>query len=290
MRVANIYTSVRMKSSFRSNSKLVNLAALSIVLFVLLSPVTLIIAQNGNESFFDPTGNVIADPQAENQEIPSNGNPTQDPPEIPPEEPIEETTQEDPVETPVEILPETPPEPENNEALPEENITIELPPIEESTNENITIEIPENITEPVNITHPENETQNITTPENEIGPENITENETIVVPINITNQTPKIAEPIESPAISLGLELPEKITRGETFQAIATVRNDGLGNAESVLIRWALPESFQITSGSEYHECKLIEPGAFCQASVEVFVSYSADLGKSNIGVRASYD
>jgi len=317
MRVANIYSSRGMKSSLRSSSKLMTIAAIAILLFILFSPITSIIAQTPSDFV---TGDVVVP-----QDIPADLPIEPDRLDAPPEEPISspEVTEENTLppepptsEQPEEIIepiieePATPPQENITEPIPEEpaNIT-ELPPeIPENTTlpedngtepENATIPevnitepapdvnmtVPENTTLPeVNITEPDNTTDNITLPE-----ENVTLPEVnVTLPENTTNGTDDTIP--EFIALDVGIDVPSKITRGETLKAIARVSNRGLAPADKVLVMWTLPEGFEIVSGSAFQECGTINPNSFCEVSIEVFVSLDADLGTSNIGVRVSYE
>jgi uncharacterized repeat protein (TIGR01451 family) len=81
---------------------------------------------------------------------------------------------------------------------------------------------------------------------------------------------------------------PEKITRGVEFSLKATASNDGNADAKNVVLKWQLPDGFEIVSGNPEENCEL-PPGSACSGEITVRAAYSTPLGKNDIKVRVRY-
>lgn len=303
-RVANrVLSSKKMSSSFRSNSKLLNMYTLVVILFLLASPITLIIAQSDinatltgslidnqdvSEKIILPDPVEVPEPELPETQEPETTEPIQEPFDPP------ELVEELPVEPPTQIPPEEP--------VTEEPVVDDPQAIEQPVGQPETPEIPEvdNITnttviEPINET-PQNDT--IDAPvENETNitielPDNITESPEYPNQTNQTQNTTKPIEPDPKPifsALDVRLVSADKITRGEIFQITSEVRNSGTGQTEDVVITWTMPHGFVIISGEPEYQCGIIEPEATCESTIGVLVSLDASLGDAEIKARVSY-
>jgi hypothetical protein len=107
--------------------------------------------------------------------------------------------------------------------------------------------------------------------------------------VNLTNQTEEDTGETQ-PELSIGLTHETKITRGEVFEATATVTNVGSGSAEDVVLSWQLPSEFSIVSGGETKNCGTLEPGSACVSTISVLSTTSSTLGPNEIKVVVSYD
>ena len=189
-----------------------------------------------------------------------------------------------------------------------ENLTL---PIANNTNstENIPdLNMIENQTDDnPNITLPENTTINVTINENNSSQPglNITDNITntteppITDPINDTiNQTENITEPeppnitipIEFPILFLEIDSPDRFTRGEIIPIKGIVTNRGLASSENVVLWLELPDYFELVSGNLEKDCGYLAPAAVCENEIEIRIPDNAELRNEEIEVKVSYE
>jgi len=165
-------------------------------------------------------------------------------------------------------------------------------------NFNITNETFSNLTQNIsvnesleNITNNEtvvNETLIINETSNETSQENFTINETEI--LNETNETfiePEI--PIEEPVFDIKLNYPQKITRGEILNIKAEIKISN-SSARNVVLKWVLPNSFDIISGNEKEFCGDLDIDEPCYSEISVKTDFSTVLGLNEIKVVVSYE
>ena len=90
------------------------------------------------------------------------------------------------------------------------------------------------------------------------------------------------------PEISVKINNPEKITRGESFEITAEITNIG-GKAKSVAGKWVLPNGFEIVSESETKDCGNMDSNTTCSLRISVSPSLFTELGKNEIKLKVSY-
>ena len=133
---------------------------------------------------------------------------------------------------------------EQNEtsAQTESELSQEVQPTAEVSSENNS-ELSENLT----IEKSENTTE-----------ENTTE-DSILTEKNETNTiTSETIQEIQKPVLTVELNYNSKITRGETFEAIAVISNIGKGDANDVIAIWEIPDGFEIINGEKESSIKKI--------------------------------
>lgn len=124
---------------------------------------------------------------------------------------------------------------------------------------------------------------------------NITPNETIPNETNNSLSTVEIAQPL-----SIDIAFPEKVTRGEILEIIASIANTGSSDVNNIVIIWHLPEGFEKSQGtysttegsekiSEQADCSFLAPLSSCQSRLSVKTSLSASLGLSEIKAVVRY-
>ncbi len=136
----------------------------------------------------------------------------------------------------------------------------------------------------LNYTEPSNET-NITLPINETIPVNET------LPSNETNETvpnETIVIP-EPPILEISIDSLDRLTRGETFQAIGRVVSRGLLPVRNVRIEWSLPDDFGIISGELTKECDDLSKDEECVSVIEVSTTIDNEIGEEELEVLAYY-
>lgn len=155
---------------------------------------------------------------------------------------------------------------------------------EPSNNTQDNVSLPFNESEG-NQTIPPDETQNVTFPsdETDASPSNETN---ATVPSNETNETVIIPEP---PVLEIRIDSPERITRGEKFQATGRVISRGLLPVRDVELVWRLPEGFEIVSGDLVRECGDIGKDEECVSVIGVSTDLSALTGDEELEVYAYY-
>jgi hypothetical protein len=232
------------------------------ILFLLLIPTTIIIAENATSNL---TGNMAANFSLENATSGAL--------------PINETNQTGNTESGAPLLNDT---------------SLTLPQVNETENTTIPGNAT-NITPPGKITIPEeNTTINITPAFNETNmtlPGNTTntttpENETAQEPANET-QEPKEPE-LQGPVLEVNLNVPNRANRNEPFTVSAEINNTGDTDALGVEVEWVLPEDFSILSGSGSHYCDVPSEDAYL-SELEVAAPLSSMLGEQEIKVLVRY-
>ncbi|MBN2042784.1 MAG: hypothetical protein JW754_03180 [Candidatus Aenigmarchaeota archaeon] len=138
-----------------------------------------------------------------------------------------------------------------------------------------------NYTIPVNESYDWNDTQdNTTIPENQTLPSNdtndTTPNETLVIP--------------EPPVLEVAIDSPDKVTRGETFQATGRVISRGLLPVHDVRIEWNLPDGFEIVSGERFFECGDLSKDEECVSAIELSTIIDTRIGKEELEVLVYYE
>jgi hypothetical protein len=222
---------------------------LAAVLFLLLVPTTIIIAENATVNI---TGSMTGNSSFQNTSAENATNSTSSPW--------------------VEMLPII------NETSPL-NEALLLNETNETSAENATLNIT-NTSSEENVTLPVNDT-NTTIHENITLPE-----ENLTAPVNDTNQT--LPDVPEGPALGVALDVPDRVDRNEPFLVSAEVSNTGDLEATDVEIEWVLPDGFSIVEGDAIHHCD-IPAGASCFSKLTVAASLSSDLGEREIKVMVRY-
>jgi len=92
------------------------------------------------------------------------------------------------------------------------------------------------------------------------------------------------------PILSTVLDVPSKVTRGETIEIKANVENVGTSTARNVDISWELPNEFEIVSGNLEEGCGDIEPENSYVSTISVIPTLSTELGLNEIKVLVTYD
>ncbi len=111
------------------------------------------------------------------------------------------------------------------------------------------------------------------------------ENESLEIPIN---EIPVPEIPERKPSISIELNYPKKVNRGEKFEIVASIKNSGSSSAKNLKIEWVLAENFEIVS--EVNECNNLNPNSSCEDRITVLSNLSCKLGKNNLKVRVTYE
>jgi uncharacterized repeat protein (TIGR01451 family) len=195
-----------------------------------------------------------------------------------------------------------------NETVENETGVLEFPQYnetDETSDEGLNVTLPEMNETQENVTMPEqNASENITLPEDNVTnatlpEENITQsdNETIDEIYNQTNQTvevnetitPEIPEIKPTPELNIELFVPQKVTRGEVVSLQTIVRNVGSVEAKNVVIRWSLPNYF-VASDDLFKGCGTVAVGGYCEHTIEVVVTRSAELGLNEVRVFVEYE
>ena len=141
-------------------------------------------------------------------------------------------------------------------------------------------------------TLPENDVENptlnsIESEENHSMNEPYATNETFqnsTITVNASEIETSTTQPEEK--IDLQLNLPEKVTRGEEFSANAIAINK-FSTRKDVVVKWLLPDGFEITSGQLESSCSL-EAGESCNSEIKIIAH--SDLGLHEIKVTARYE
>jgi hypothetical protein len=244
---------------------------LAAILFLLLVPTTIIIAENATTNL---TGSIVANFSFENAtylnitNMPGSENATL----------LENATDKLPA-------------PENlttngtNASLEAGTLYIETPENETGDDDSLNITLPENET-PSNTTSPENTTINISIPGNTSDtpfPENATNT---TLPENQTQETPPSESP--GPLLVVDLDVPEKVDRNVPFRVSAEVTNAGETEARNVELEWVLPEGVSISEGNEIQMCD-VPSGGPCTSNLALIPSLSSSLGEKEIKVLVRY-
>jgi AraC-like DNA-binding protein len=113
---------------------------------------------------------------------------------------------------------------------------------------------------------------------------------------NGSNLTEEVIIPVEVnetlvPGTSLNVEIfsPDNLTRDRPFEAGVNVSNTGVAAAQSVRIRWVLPEGFSLLYGQEEYDCGDLAAGAECTNKVTITTGYNASLGEGVLRVEVRY-
>ena len=118
----------------------------------------------------------------------------------------------------------------------------------------------------------------------EINETNITQINETLVGIPTKPEIPIIPQP----EITVSLEYPEKITRGEDLKIKARIENSGSASLRIVEIEWKLPKDFEIVSRNE--DCKVLGPNSACTSEILVHSSLSTKLGSNQIKLVVRYE
>ena len=114
-------------------------------------------------------------------------------------------------------------------------------------------------------------------------------NDSLVPSENLTDNTSISNDTMgTSPQLSVDLDYPQKITRGEEFDVKAYVTNDGSSTVSGITADWSLPEGFEISS--ESNNCENLQPGGSCVCDVSVIANLSTSLGGNDVKVVINYE
>lgn len=106
------------------------------------------------------------------------------------------------------------------------------------------------------------------------------------VPGDQAQESPEPEPP--SPVLELRLDVPERADRSETFTISAEITNTGDADANGAEITWALPEDLSILDGSSNHLCD-VPAGETCTSEIEASASPFSELGRHEIKAVVSY-
>lgn len=136
----------------------------------------------------------------------------------------------------------------------------------------------------------ENTTANTTTPANDTCrfPENGTAGQNHTQGPDVQEPGNETREPPTGPALEVSLNLPERTDRNQPFLVSVEILNTGDRDANAVWVEWALPGSISILEGSGSHHCD-IPAGAACTSRLTVAASLSSELGEQEIKVLVRY-
>jgi uncharacterized repeat protein (TIGR01451 family) len=122
-----------------------------------------------------------------------------------------------------------------------------------------------------------------------LAPENITY--TTIVETTNTNIIQDTTTTLsQNSVLDVSIEHPEKITRGETVEIKAVVKNNGPSDVKNVIIVWQLPLGFNIISGEKEKNCGDLEKSSSCLSEISVKVYPYAELGNNEIKVVVRYE
>jgi len=113
--------------------------------------------------------------------------------------------------------------------------------------------------------------------------------ETTVTTSTTTSSTVEIEFPSEIQPLDVKIEMPEKITRGNSINLKTIVKNT-FPDSKTISIKWILPNGFSIVSGNEIEKCDGVEQDSSCISEISASVSESAELGKNPVKVVVSYE
>lgn len=86
------------------------------------------------------------------------------------------------------------------------------------------------------------------------------------------------------------LEYPQKITRGESLTARASVTNSGSSSVKNVVMMWKLTNGFEVVSGNLEERCGDLEVKNTCISEVELKTNLSTTLGINDIKIVVNYE
>lgn len=114
-------------------------------------------------------------------------------------------------------------------------------------------------------------------------------NDSLVPSENMTDNTTISNNMIgANPQLSVDLDYPQKITRGEEFDIKAFVTNGGSSTVSGVTTNWNLPTGFEINS--ESNNCENLQPGGSCVDDISVITNLSTSLGRNDVKVVINYE
>ena len=103
------------------------------------------------------------------------------------------------------------------------------------------------------------------------------------ITVNITNFSQ--SEVLElNQSLELNISVAPRVVRGDLIEIKATA----IGEAKNLVLKWILPEGFEIVNGSLEKSCGDLQ-GA-CEAEIFVKVSKQSKLGLNLVEVRAVYE
>ena len=91
------------------------------------------------------------------------------------------------------------------------------------------------------------------------------------------------------PEFDIRLDLPSKITRGETFTFTYHVTNIGSLAAKNVVLSFILPNGFEIIP-SNSQSCGNLDSNGVCSSELTIETSKSTELGINDIKVVVNYE
>lgn len=131
--------------------------------------------------------------------------------------------------------------------------------------------------------HEQSATETNQSESNETAEEEQTENNG-----TIPSETEDITE-TGIPQIDIQLSYPAKTTRGESVEVKATITNSG-AKTKHLLVKWILPENFEIISGGLIESCGNLDTEESCISTINVKTSVSTSLGKNEIKIEVGYE
>ena len=85
----------------------------------------------------------------------------------------------------------------------------------------------------------------------------------------------------EDNSITVEIMSEDIAVRGETFILTAHIK----GDAQNVVLRWQLPQGFELVNGSLESKCETLD----CQQKITVNVTTPTKLGPQDVGVDLTY-
>jgi hypothetical protein len=193
--------------------------------------------------------------------------------------------------------------PTDNITIPPENLSLNITteinltfPKNETNTPPTSINLTYNITDPPENETQENETQpNATLPEEpDISPNETIQNETDQ---NDTQETPPptpepepeitIPQPPTTPILEITISSPDQMNRNEPDQFLVVVNNIGNGTAFDVRGTWILPSGFEPEDRS--FSCGDLSPGSACSDLLDVLPTLQTETGDNEIKVEVRY-
>jgi len=98
---------------------------------------------------------------------------------------------------------------------------------------------------------------------------------------------PIVPVPVELPSFSISLHAPTKVTRGNTVEFYATIKNTGLGTAFNVDPKWIMPVGLDLIATD--NDCDALLPGNFCTITGQIYVQPEL-IGRKELRILVDYE
>ena len=108
-----------------------------------------------------------------------------------------------------------------------------------------------------------------------------------------SNLTESINETLEienETFLDISLDYPQKITRGESITAKASVTNTGSSSVKNVVMMLKLANGFEVVSGNLEERCGDLEVKNTCISEVIIKTDNTTSLGLGNIKIVVNYE